>query len=254
VGAVAVVVAAGSGTRLPGSVEKQFAPLRGRPVVVRALEALAAAREVEAIVLVVPRGREEFARAEMVIAHRVPRVAAVVAGGATRGASVRLGLAAVPASTDWVIVHDAARPLATAALVGRVLEGARETGAAVPAMPVADTLKRADGGVVIDTLDRDGLWAVQTPQAFGQRTLLAAHARAEKEGWETTDDAALVERAGGRVRIVEGERWNIKITEAGDLVVAEAILEARERAGPGGASEGPAGARRGRRPAPGRKA
>lgn len=243
-GAVAIVVAGGSGARLPGAVEKQFLPLGGRPVVVRALEALAGASEVGAIVLVVPRGREEFARREMIGAFGVPRVAAVVAGGATRAASVRLGLAAVPADADWVLVHDAARPLATAALAGRVLAAAAETGAAVPAVPVADTLKRVRDAVVVETVDRTGLWIVQTPQAFGQRTLVEAHARAEREGGDATDDAVLVERNGGRVRIVEGEPWNVKITEAGDLALAEAIVAARERAAVGEGRHGGPGARR----------
>jgi len=248
VGAVAIVVAGGSGARLPGAVEKQFVTLGGRPVVVRALEALAAAPEVGAIVLVVPRGREEFARREMVGAFGVPRVAAVVAGGATRAASVRLGLAAVPADTDWVIVHDAARPLATAALAARVLAAAGETGAAVPAIPVADTVKRVRDGVVVETVDRTGLWIVQTPQAFGQRTLVEAHARAEREGSDATDDAVLVERAGGRVRIVEGEPWNVKITEAGDLALAEAIVAAREAGASRGERADRHGAPRGRKP------
>ncbi len=242
---VAIVVAAGSGTRLPGAVEKQFAPLAGRPIVVHAIEALSAAPAVGAIVLAVPRGREEFAEREIVGAFGLARVTAVVAGGATRAASVVLALAAVPATTDWVLVHDAARPLATPALVARVLEAARETGAAIPALPLADTVKRVAAagsagaagavarraaGAVIETVDREGLWGAQTPQAFGQRLLLEAHRRAEREGWDATDCASIVERAGGTVMVVEGERWNIKITEPGDLAIAEAIMAAREAA------------------------
>jgi 2-C-methyl-D-erythritol 4-phosphate cytidylyltransferase len=239
---VAVVVAAGSGSRLPGAVEKQFLPIGGRPIVVHALAALTAAPEVGAIVLAVPRGREEFARREIAGARGVSRVAAVVAGGATRAESVRLALAAIPAATDWVLVHDAVRPFATPALVARVLAAACETGAAIPALPLVDTVKRvsaarasnagapgesAGSRAVVETIDRTGLWAAQTPQAFGQRLLLEALRSAGDDAAAATDCAALVERVGGTVRVVEGEPWNIKITGPDDLVLAEAIAVAR---------------------------
>ncbi|MFN0151548.1 MAG: 2-C-methyl-D-erythritol 4-phosphate cytidylyltransferase [bacterium] len=251
--AACIIVGGGSGTRLPGAVEKQFLSLGGMPIVARTALAMQSSPEIASIVLVVPRGREDFARREIAQAFGVDRVAAVVAGGATRAESVRLGLAAVPANVDWILVHDAVRPLATPALVARVLAAAGATGAAIPALRVADTVKRArvaepaqaaaaDAGAasttaaqitVEETIDRARLWAVQTPQAFGQRTLVDALARAERDNIDAPDCASLVERNGGVVAIVEGETHNIKITTPDDLFLAEAILAARHAKGEG---------------------
>jgi 2-C-methyl-D-erythritol 4-phosphate cytidylyltransferase len=143
---------------------------------------------------------------------------------------VRLGLAAVPANVDWVLVHDAVRPFATPALAARVLAAAEATGAAIPAVRIADTVKRVEPdpiAIVRETIDRSELRAVQTPQAFGQRTLVDALALAERESIDASDCASLVEQNGGAVAVVEGERWNIKITTPDDLALAEAILAAR---------------------------
>ena len=214
-----VVVAAGSGRRFGGA--KQYEPLAGR----RVLDwSLAAARSAVGggdaaggggrdggVVLVVAPGRE---------GDDEPAADAVVAGAATRSGSVRAGLARVPDDADVIVVHDGARPLADAdlfaAVVGAVRGGAD---AALPGVPVADTLRSRDGGVV----DRDGLVAVQTPQAFRAAALRAAHATAT----EATDDASLVEAAGGKVVVVDGSPSNVKITRPADLVVAEALLRAR---------------------------
>lgn len=202
-----IVVAAGSGRRFGGA--KQYEPLAGR----RVLDwSLAAARTIaDGVVLVVAeerRGDEE------------PTTDVVVAGAATRSGSVRAGLAAVPASADVIVVHDAARPLADADLFASVVGAVRAgADAALPGMPVVDTLRAHDGG----TVDRDGLVAVQTPQAFRADALRAAH-RADAEA---TDDASLVEADGGKVVVVPGSPDNLKITRRTDLVVAEALLRAR---------------------------
>ena len=192
----AIVVAAGSGQRFGGP--KQYRPLAGRRVLDWSLEVAAAAAD--GVVLVVPP--TELARPE-------PVATTVVAGAATRSGSVRAGLAAVPAAAEVVVVHDAARPLAGAELFRAVVE-AVEAGAdaAVPGVPVVDTLRRQEGGVV----DRDGLVSVQTPH---------------ESGGEATDDATLVEAAGGKVVVVPGSPANLKITRPDDLVVAEALLDAR---------------------------
>lgn len=197
----AVVVAAGAGSRFGGA--KQFEPLGGRRVVDWAVAASAAVAD--GVVVVVPPGRtgEHHVGAD-----------AVVAGGSTRSASVRAGLAAVPAEADIVVVHDAARPHATAALFEAVVAAVRAgADAAVPALAVSDTVKRVSDGMVVDTIDRTGLVAVQTPQAFAAAALRRAHAGSA----EATDDAALVEAAGGRVAVVPGEAGNVKITLRGDL-------------------------------------
>jgi 2-C-methyl-D-erythritol 4-phosphate cytidylyltransferase len=201
----AIVVAAGSGSRFRGS--KQYQPLGGRRVLDWSLDTARAA--VDGVVAVVAEGRDDE-----------PAADATVVGGATRSASVRAGLAAVPDDATVVVVHDAARPLAGAGLFAAVV-AAVDAGAdgAVPAVPVTDTLRRVDGGAV----DRDTLVAVQTPQAFAAAALRAAHAG----GAEATDDAGLVEAAGGRVVIVRGDPHNLKITVSEDLVVAEALLRAR---------------------------
>ena len=206
-----IVVGGGAGARFGGA--KQFSVLGGRRVVDWAVTAAAAA--CEGVVLVLP-------------ADQVGRVAldvqpdAVVAGGASRSASVRAGLAEVPEGVDAVVVHDAARPLAHPGLFSAVLDAlAQGADGAVAAVPVADTLKRvgADGRVV-ETVDRNGLWAVQTPQAFRLDVLRAAHAGEP----EATDDAGLVEAAGGRVVVVAGDRRNLKVTDPADLALLEAFV------------------------------
>ena len=207
-----IVVAGGSGTRFGGP--KQFLSLGGRRVVDRAVEAARAASD--GVVLVVPAG----APVEPDPAGAAP-VDAVVAGGSTRSASVRAGLAVVPADADVVVVHDAARPLAHVSLFERAVAAvAAGADAAVCAVPVTDTIKRVSGTSVVETLDRSALVAVQTPQAFRAEALRRAHGGEP----DATDDAGLVEAAGGRVVVVDGDRRNVKITDPADLAVAEALL------------------------------
>lgn len=155
----------------------------------------------------------------------VGAVAEVVPGGSSRQESVRLGLERVDA--DRVVVHDAARPLATPGLVSAVVAALGDADAAVAAVPLEDTLKQVRSGVVVRTLDRAGLWRVQTPQAFATAALRTAHERAAASGMQATDDAQLVELAGGRVVVVPGERDNLKLTYPEDLGLAEALLGAR---------------------------
>jgi 2-C-methyl-D-erythritol 4-phosphate cytidylyltransferase len=206
----AVVVAGGSGQRFGRM--KQFALLAERPVVEWAV---AACRPSAAgVVLVLPRD------AAADVAHGAD---VVVEGGATRAESVRLGLAAVPHDADVIVVHDAARPLASAALFRAVIAAVSsgEAGGAIPGVPVSDTIKMVDGThTVTQTLDRSSLVAVQTPQAFGAALLRRAHA----EGGEATDDAALVEALGATVRVVPGDPRNLKITTPADLGTAERLL------------------------------
>lgn len=200
-----IVVAAGQATRFGRP--KQYEPLAGRRVIDWSLDA---ARSVASgVVVVVPPGAE--ARPE-------PGAERTVAGGATRSASVRAGLAAVPEDATVVLVHDAARPLASAALFARVVDAVRHgADAVVPVVAVADTLRRRAGGVV----DRDELVAVQTPQGFRAAALRDAHAT----GAEATDDASLVEEQGGTVVLVDGDPSNRKITDPADLGAAEGMLQ-----------------------------
>jgi 2-C-methyl-D-erythritol 4-phosphate cytidylyltransferase len=202
-----VVVAGGTGTRF--GTAKQFESIAGTRLVDRAVETTAAA--CDEVVVVLPDA----------FRWDGPPVAAAVVGGATRSASVRAGLAAVAPSATIVVVHDAARPLASPALFEAVIGAVRRgADAAVPAVPVPDTVKRVDGDEVVETVARDELVVVQTPQAFRADALRAAHTG----GADATDDAALIEAADGRVVIVPGERANLKVTTPADLVMAAAIL------------------------------
>jgi 2-C-methyl-D-erythritol 4-phosphate cytidylyltransferase len=219
--ATAVLVAAGSGNRLGAGGPKALAEVGGRPLAAWALDALAAAESVGRVVVAAPPGHEDDVRA------LAGPDAAVVTGGAARSESVALALAEV--KTDLVVVHDAARPLASPELFDEVvalLAGDGTLAGVVAAAPVADTLKRADAhGGVLETLDRNGLWAVQTPQAFRRRALLAALGSGKVA--EATDDASLVEAAGGQVAIHPWGRPNPKLTTPADLTVIEALLAAR---------------------------
>lgn len=206
----AIVVAAGSGARFGGA--KQFSAVGSERLVDRAVDT--AARCCDGVVVVLPAGATWDG----------PTVAAVVAGGAKRAASVRAGLTAVPPSAEIVVVHDAARPLAGDALFAAVI-AAVESGAdgAVPGLAVSDTIKRVDGTRVVATVPRDHLVTVQTPQAFRAGALRAAHT---DEG-DGTDDAALLEAAGGTVVVVPGESTNLKVTGPEDLMLVTALLALR---------------------------
>ncbi len=228
----AIVPAAGSGRRFGTAEPKQFVILAGVPVLIRSLRALAAVSEVAGIV-VAARAGDLYRVRELVAQWEVPKVLAVVEGGSDRQDSVAAALTQVPGDAGWVIVHDAARPLASPELIRRVLDAARRHGAAVAGLPVRDTIKSVhEGGWVRETLPREQLWAVQTPQAFRADWLRGAHRQASARGWRATDDAALLEAAGRRVLVVPGEEWNLKVTTPFDLHVAEAML-----AGLAGAAE-----------------
>jgi len=223
--ALALLLAAGSGERLGAGAPKAFVDLGGHPMLRWSLEALAASAAIERIVLALPPGRLELAddvRGTEVVA---------VGGGPSRSESVRAALAA-GGPGDPVLIHDAARPLVTSDLIETVLRDLEEPGAdaAVLAAPVTDTIKRADTArVVVETLDRSGLWAIQTPQVFRRQALERALDTDPDTLAAATDDAWLVERTGGSVRIVPGPAENLKVTTTLDLRLAEQVLGARRR-------------------------
>jgi 2-C-methyl-D-erythritol 4-phosphate cytidylyltransferase len=220
------VVAGGSGSRF--GAPKQFSDLAGRPV---AAWSVAAARTVaDGVVLVVPARRPgDGVGLVETDGGSDPAMGAdrVVAGGATRAESVRAGLVAVPDDAVIIVVHDAARPLATGELFTSVVAAVRATGVdgAIPVLPVSDTLKRVAGDTVQHSVDREGLVAVQTPQAFDAATLRKAH----RPGRDATDDARLVEDLGATVRTVVGDPHNVKLTRPEDLVLAEALMKVVDR-------------------------
>ena len=210
--------------------------LRGRPLIAWSLDAMRASRAVTVVVIAAPPGHEqEIERIAGAAAGRPDQPDSfhpiVITGGETRAASVGHALAEVPAGAGIVAVHDAARPLVTGSLVDALVERlAAEPGLAgvIAAAPVADTLKRVDDdALVTETYSRDGLWGAQTPQVFRTESLRAAHDGDPAVVAAATDDAVLIERAGGPVAVHEPGRPNLKVTTAADLRLAEALLEAR---------------------------
>lgn len=220
--ASAIIVAAGSGSRLGFGEPKAFVTLGGRPMLRYSLATLARMDALREIVIAAPQGMEERARAEALEAG-VSVPVKVTPGGIERQDSVRIALELTSAESDVVVIHDAARPFADAALFERCLEAAWRHGGAIAAIPVADTLKRVDAGTITATVPRAGLFQAQTPQAFRRDLLIAAHRRALEQRISATDDADLVERAGGHVEIVEASAMNLKITTPADLAIAEAM-------------------------------
>lgn len=217
-----IIVAAGTGERLGSARPKAFVELAGEPMLAHAVRAFAASGRIDALVVVVPEG-EVRAAYDLAAAVAPDLRLDACAGGATRSESVRSGLAGCDEATELVAVHDAARPLVSPALVGRVLDALEPPWEAVaPGLPVVDTLKQVEGERVLHTVDRHELWAVQTPQVFRMMTLALVHRDLADQ--EVTDDLALVELGGGRVRVIEGERRNLKVTYPEDLALAAAVL------------------------------
>ncbi|MGB4592203.1 MAG: 2-C-methyl-D-erythritol 4-phosphate cytidylyltransferase [Coriobacteriia bacterium] len=223
---VAIIVAGGTGERFGRAGGKQLAPLAGATVITHTIGVFDACPAVDAVV-VVARPEAITPLSEATSGSR--SVVAIVAGGETRQDSVAAGLAALPDDAETVVVHDGARPLITGETITAALDalGGGVDGCVI-GHPAYDTIKRTDAdGLVTSTLDRSCLWVAQTPQVFRVDTLRDAHERARDVGFLGTDDASLVERAGGHIRMIAGPRDNIKVTVAADLVIAEAILCAR---------------------------
>lgn len=224
----AIVLGGGSGTRMQAETNKVFLPLRGVPVIVRAVApfsalcagavVVAAKREVEEMQSLLSRfGLSRF-------------VKAVVAGGAQRQDSVRNGLNALPEDAECALIHDGARALVTEDVIRRAIESVEKHDSGVAAVPVTDTIKRAaPGGLVLETPDRSALYAMQTPQAFRLPLILKAHELAKRDGFLGTDDASLLEHAGLPVYLSEGSYENLKLTTPTDLRLAELILSARAK-------------------------
>jgi 2-C-methyl-D-erythritol 4-phosphate cytidylyltransferase len=230
---VAVIVAGGTGERFGAPAGKQLARIDGRPVLSYTLTAISSCPSVDGVVLVANPERlgEYQALAEVTCPDKL---IAVVPGGESRQLSVASGLGALPRDARIVIIHDGARPLVTSELITRAVDVLEEglCEGVIVGHPAFDTLKRVTSdGVVVGTADRSELWSVQTPQVFLAEVLQAAYAEAERAGLEATDDAALVEAAGGTVRVILGARENIKITVAEDVALAEAVVASRRLKG-----------------------
>jgi len=220
-GVVAILLAAGAGERLGGEEPKGFLRIAGMTILEMAAGSAAACPEVESLVVAVPPPYERRPGPD------AGKPLAVVAGGEARQESVRLALEAVPDEVETVVVHDAARCLASPGLFSSVIAALTDADGAIPVVPIRDTVKRVRDGVVSGTEAREELVAAQTPQAFRARTLRDVHVQAAAEGLAFTDDAGMLEWAGYRVAVVPGEETNLKVTTPTDLVLAEALAARR---------------------------
>ena len=220
----AVIVAAGKSQRM-GEMDKLFALLGGKPILVQATHAFQKCRLVDQIVVVVSREKEQLCR-RLIATEEWTKVSDICLGGRQRQDSVAAGLKRLN-KCDWVVIHDGARPLVTVDLIERGLEAARETGAAAAAVPVTDTIKLAgDDRIVHQTPPRQNLWSVQTPQVFRIGLITRAYQKANED---VTDDASLVEQLGYKVKLYMGSDDNIKITTPDDLALAEVLWQKYER-------------------------
>jgi 2-C-methyl-D-erythritol 4-phosphate cytidylyltransferase len=218
--ASAIIVAAGSGTRLGLEMPKAFVRIARISLLMRVLQTIGGVEAIGEVVLAVPAGMQKSARADAA-GLQIP--VKITEGGVERQDSVRLALTLTSAEADLIVVHDAARPFATPAMFSACIDAATQSGGAIVAIPVADTLKQVKGQAIAATVPRDGLWQAQTPQAFRRKLLVWAHEWAIRERITVTDDADLVQRLGMRVQVVQGSALNLKITTPDDLRIAEAI-------------------------------
>lgn len=222
---VAIIPAGGSGSRMGMGVPKQYLPLAGIPLLVHTLRVFQHSALIDDILLVVPEADVPNVRTELVEKFGLTHVSLVLAGGARRQDSVRNALFHVREDHEIVIVHDGARPFVTDMLISRVVAAAETDGAAVAGIKIKDTVKDvAADGWLKNTVPRDGLWLAQTPQAFRRELILAAYSRAAAEGFHATDDASLVERMGGAVRMIPGDDDNIKVTTPADMARGETLI------------------------------
>lgn len=217
-----IIPAAGQGKRMGAGKNKLFIELRGLPIIVHTLKVFENDHRCAGIILVIhPEEKMEFQ--QLLQKHDIKKVLSLVAGGKERQQSVYHGLKEV--TTDGIVlVHDGARPFIHPTMISELLTATEKDGAAVVAVPVKDTIKKVRNKTVLETIERSSLWAIQTPQAFRVSLLLTAHKEAEKNAFQGTDDASLVEQLGIGVTVVEGTYDNIKLTTPEDLYFAEAIL------------------------------
>lgn len=221
----ALVTAGGVGVRMGSPIPKQYLDLNGIPVLSRTLLAFDGHPLIDIIVVTVPPGDEEFCMEQMVKPFSVKKIRAIVAGGATRQGSVYNGLREA-LDSEVVAIHDGVRPLVTSETITRTVRAAESVGAALACRPIRETIKRKVGDM-LETIPRSDMWLAHTPQTFRTDLILRAHLKALEDGFEATDDAALVERLGHPVEVVEDSEDNIKITTPRDLDAAKVFLQKR---------------------------
>jgi 2-C-methyl-D-erythritol 4-phosphate cytidylyltransferase len=221
-----ILVAGGQGRRMSDPTPKAFLTLGGYPLFYHPIKTFTAMEAVAGCILVVPAGEEERATKSCEQSYSELKIKKVICGGVRRQDSVRCGMDCLDQDTEIVLIHDAARPFCSPDLIQRIITAAQNTGAAVPGIPIADTLKRADeNNMVTATVDRRSLSAIQTPQGFRYSLLKEAYQNAWEKNLTATDDAGLIEHLQQPIKVVEGERNNFKITKPYDLELAEVLLK-----------------------------
>jgi len=221
----ALIAAGGRGERIGGILPKQFMEIKKKPVLAYTVEKFEKCELIDEIILVVPEDYMSFCSYNIVDVCDFKKVKRILSGGKERQDSVYKGLLALSKDTDIVLIHDGVRPFISTEKIGKSIEMCKKEKAVILALPVNDTVKRVDEGYVVTTLDRDKLWIAQTPQTFEYKLILEAYKKAIEDSFIGTDDSSLVERLGFKVRVLEGESQNIKITTQEDLVLAEKIIE-----------------------------
>lgn len=227
---IALIPAAGMGKRMGASINKQYLQLNGLPILAHTISVFERSPLIDSIYLVIPADEITYCREHIVEAGGFRKVAAIVAGGTERQHSVMNGLKAIRGNADdhdVILIHDGVRPFLTETMLRESIAAAQEHDGTLVAVPAKDTIKIVADGVVVDTPSRETLWQAQTPQSFRFGVIFAAHQAAEREGFIATDDASLIERSGGKIRIVAGDYRNIKITTPEDLTLAEAFMAGR---------------------------
>jgi 2-C-methyl-D-erythritol 4-phosphate cytidylyltransferase len=224
-----LIPAAGMGRRMGATVNKQYLPLNGRPILGHTIALFDQHPLIDKIYVITPADEFELCRREVLEPGNFHKVQNLVPGGAERQDSVRNGLLACAAGPDdIVLIHDGVRPLLQPALIDRLVTEVQERGACLVGVPVKDTIKQVVDGRIEGTPDRSGLWQAQTPQAFRYGQILEAYQRAQQDGFRGTDDASLVERLGQPVTVIAGSYRNIKLTTPEDLLLARAFLDSPE--------------------------
>lgn len=222
----AIIVAAGEGVRMKGTIRKQYLVLEGIPILARTLMKFNDCSEIEQILLVVPAEDVDFCKANILSLFKHNKPIKLVVGGRERQDSVYHGIVALEKENGVVVVHDGVRPFVTCEKVSMCITAAQQYGAAVLGVPAHDTLKQVDDVGIVKTLERKDVWFAQTPQVFQYRLLREAHEKAKRDAFVGTDDALLVERMGNTVKMIMGDKLNLKITTPDDLALAKAVLHA----------------------------
>jgi 2-C-methyl-D-erythritol 4-phosphate cytidylyltransferase len=224
--AYAIIVAGGNGVRMGTDTRKQYLSLANTPIIAHTLQSFDAAESIHQLILVLPKDDIDFIQKSIVSSLKLSTPFRMTAGGKTRQSSVYQGLLMVNDLNGIVAIHDGVRPFILPQEIDRCVETAKSSGACIMGIPVSETIKQVNTNDLIqNTIDRSNLWLAQTPQVFQYQMIRKAHDMALKEGFNGTDDAMLVERIGEQVKVLQGNRWNIKITTPDDLLLAEAFLK-----------------------------